>query len=426
MAAPTVADRHDLVRIAPDPSASERQRRLRARRRWTRRAVGLLATVAIAASVAVMLQPKPVPAEVTTVSRGPMRVTIDESGRTRVRDRYAVLAVLAGDLDRIDLRPGDAVTRGEVIARIVPQVPALLDPRSRAEASARVAAATAAALRAQTEVTRLELALQHSRDDADRTARLVASGSISPDEGKNAQLDVDLRTKELASARFGWETATHEAELARAALTRYGDANRTRDEFDIASPIDGRVLRVLQSSAGPVAPSTPLLELGDPRDLEIVVDVLTEDAGGIPSRAEVTLDRWGGSRPLSGHVRLVEPSAFTRLSALGVEEQRVNVVIDFDDPPDQRPALGDGYRVETHVVTWESPDVLTVAASAVFRQGGGWAVFAVADDRAHLRPVEIGKRNSSQVEILTGLLEGDRVVIHPSEKLADGVRVAAP
>lgn len=426
MGAPTLADRPDLVRIVPDPGMIEQQRRVRARRRWTRRVLGLAAAVATALSVAVMLRPKPVPAEVTTVSRGVMKVTIDESGRTRVRDRYTVLAALAGDLDRIGLRAGDVVTRGEVIARIVPQAPALLDPRSRAEASARVAAATAAALRAQTEVTRLELALQHSRDDAERTGRLVASGSVSPDEGKNARLDVELRTKELASARFASETATHEAELARAALTRYGDASRTRDEFDIASPIDGRVLRVLQPSGGPVAPSTPLLELGDPRDLEVVVDVLTEDAVGIPDHAEVTLDRWGGSGPLSGHVRLVEPSAFTKLSALGVEEQRVNVVIDFDDPPGGRPALGDGYRVEAHVLTWERPDVLGVAASAAFRQAGGWAVFVVTGDRVHLRPVEIGRRNSSEVEVLSGLVDGDRVVIHPGEKLADGVRVATP
>ncbi|HEX8789531.1 MAG TPA: efflux RND transporter periplasmic adaptor subunit [Polyangiaceae bacterium] len=394
------------------------------RKRWARRVLGLLAIAGVGASVAVLLRPEPVPAEVTTASLGTMKVTIDESGRTRVRDRYVVLAALAGDLNRIELRAGDAVTRGQVIARIIPQAPALLDPRSRAEASARVAAATAAALRAQTEVARLELALQHARDDADRTARLVASGSVSPDEGKNARLDVELRNKELASARFGSETAAHEAELARAALMRYGDASKTRDEFDIASPIDGRVLRVLQSSEGPVAPSTPLLELGDPRDLEVVVDVLTQDAVGIPNRAEVTLDRWGGAGPLAGHVRLVEPSAFTRLSALGVEEQRVNVVIDFDDPPERRPALGDGYRVETHVVTWEGSGVLRVTASAAFREGGGWAVFVVVDDRVHLRPIEIGRRNSSQLEVLSGLLDGDRVVIHPSEKLADGVRVA--
>jgi len=354
-----------------------------------------------------------------------MQVTIEEAGRTRVRDRYVVLAPLGGDLARIALRPGDKIERGTMLARIVPQAPALLDPRSRAEATARLGTAQAASQQARANVAHAELALEHTRGDAERMKTLGARGAVSPDEAAHTEFELKLRAQEVASARFGAEVAAHEVEMARAVLARYGDAAKGGEAFEIVSPIAGRVLRVMQSSAGTVLPSTPLLELGDPAELEVVVDVLTEDAVTIPPRAKVVLDRWGGPWPLAAHVRLVEPSAFTRLSALGVEEQRVSVVIDFDEPVERRTELGDGYRVEARIVTWEKDGVTVVPASAVFRQGEGWAVFVATLGRAQRRMVGVGRRNASEVQIVSGLSVGDRVVLHPSDKVEDGVRIAS-
>ncbi len=420
----TTAAESDLLRAARDPARAERRKRAQARRRWARRVLALVLAGALAAALAVAARPRPVAVELATARRGPMEVTIEEDGRTRVRDRYVVVAPLSGDLARITLRSGDAVERGSIVARIVPQAPSLLDPRSRAEATARLGTAQATSRRSQAEVARAELAVEHARRDADRLRRLAASGSLSEDEATNAEFDLGLREKELASARFGAETATHEVEVASAALGRYGDASKARDAFEIPSPIKGRVLKVNQPSAGMVAASTPLVELGDPTELEAVVDVLTEDAVRIPPHAKVVFDRWGGPWPLAAHVRVVEPSAFTRLSALGVEEQRVGVVVDFDEPLERRAALGDGYRVEAHIVTWQSGDVVTVPASALFRRRGGWAAFVAVDGRARLRDVELGRRNATEIQIVSGLSEGDRVILHPSDTVEDGVRVA--
>jgi HlyD family secretion protein len=419
--APT--DEPDVLRAALDPETLRKRRRLQARRRWVRRALLLVLGGALVTALVLAAWPRPAAVELAAARRGRMQVTIDEDGRTRVRDRYVVLAPLIGDLSRIALRVGDRVERGTVIARIVPQAPALLDPRSRAEAVARLGTAQSSSQRSRVDVARAELALQHVRGDAERVKRLAESGSVSADEAANAELEVGLRAQELASARFGAETAAHEVEMASAALGRYGDAVKARDAFEIPSPISGRVLRVNQSSAGMVAASTPLLELGDPTELEVVVDVLTEDAVRIPPHARVVFDRWGGPWPLAAHVRVVEPAAFTRLSALGVEEQRASVVIDFDDPLERRAALGDGYRVEAHIVTWQGDDAIVVPTSAVFRRAEGWAAFVVAAGRARLRTVALGHRNASEVEIVSGLSEGDEVVVHPSDRIEDGVRV---
>lgn len=416
-------DKPDILGAARDPVLIEKRRRAQARKRWVKRGIALAVAAALSAALLVAVRPRPAVVELATVRRGAMQVTIDEAGRTRVRDRYVVLAPLAGDLARITLRPGDEIDAGALLARIIPQAPALLDPRSRAEATARLATAQAAAQQARADVTHSELALEHARADAQRMKELRAKGSVSPDIAEHAEFESTLRTQELASARFGEAVAIHQVEMARAAISRYGDATKGSEAFDIVSPIAGRVLRVMQSSAGMVAPSTPIVELGDPTELEVVVDVLTEDAVRIPPRAKVTLDRWGGPWPLAAHVRVVEPSAFTRLSALGVEEQRVSVVIDFDEPLERRAELGDGYRVEAHIVTWEKDGVIVVPSSAVFREREGWATFVATEGRARLRMVGIGHRSTSDVEITSGLSAGDQVVIHPSDKVEDGVRV---
>jgi len=424
--APQKNDEPDILGAARDPVLIEKRRRARARTRWVKRGIGLVVVVALAAVLIFAARPRPVAVELATARRGTMQVTVEEAARTRVRDRYVVLAPLAGDLARVTLRPGDEIEAGALLARIVPQTPALLDPRSRAEATARLGTAQAASQQARANVTLAELALEHARGDAERMKSLGAKGSVSPDAAAHAEFESGLRAQELAAARFGVTVATHEVEMARAALARYGNATKGGDAFDIVSPIAGRVLRVVQSSAGMVSPSTPLLEVGDPTELEVVADVLTEDAVRITPGAKVILDRWGGPWPLAAHVSVIEPSAFTRLSALGVEEQRVSIVIDFDEPLERRAELGDGYRVEAHIVTWQKDDVLVVPSSAVFRHRDGWATFVAIQGRARLRMLGIGHRSTSDVEVTSGLSAGDQVVIHPSDKVEDSVRVEQP
>ena len=407
-----------------DPARAQARRKAQAKKRWIKRIVGACVVLAAVAALVFAARPAPVVAEIAKTRRGPMQVTIDEAGRTRVRDRYVVLAPLAGDLTRITLRPGDPIARGQTLAQIVPQAPSLLDSRSRAEATARLRTSQSALLQAQANVTHAQLSLEHAQGDAERMRKLAANGTVNPDDAAHTQFEVNLRTQELASARFGADTAAHEVEMATAVLARYGNPSQQRDAFEIASPIEGRVLRVVQSSAGAIAPSTPLIELGDPREMEVVVDVLTEDAVRIPPRAKVVLDRWGGPWTLDAHARIVEPSAFTRLSALGVEEQRVSVVIDFDDPLERRAELGDGYRVEARIVSWENADVIAIPSSAAFRRVDGWAVFVVDQGRARLQKVEIGERSMTEVQILSGVAEGQEVILHPSDKVEDGARIA--
>jgi HlyD family secretion protein len=265
-------------------------------------------------------------------------------------------------------------------------------------------------------------ALDFARRDAARQQALLREGATAPQAAEQAELAERTRREELASAQFGLRVAESEVRLAQAALQRLGAAPGPRSEqLEVRSPVDGQVLKVMQESEGVVQPGTALLEIGDPAALELVVDVLTADAVAIQPGTPVVIERWGGTSDLHGRVHRVEPSAFTRVSALGVEEQRVNVLINLDEPREQWVALGDGYRVETRIVVWQAPDVLRVPAGAVFRHTG-WAVYAVEHGVVRLRPVEMGHRNGVQVEILSGLRPGERVVVYPSDKVVDGVK----
>lgn len=407
-----------------DDAATRKTKRARKRVRIRLLTMGFAVLLVTAAVVAAW--PKPLVVEEAPVRVDALEVTVDEPGRARVRDRYVVYAPLGGDVARIELRPGDAVGRGTQLANVMPASPALLDPRTRVEATARVAAADAAAAQTITQVARAETAFRDASEDLDASRKLFASGSIAAERLRHDELAQRLREQELAAARFSAKVASHEADVARAALRRYSEGPSARDPFVVTSPVSGRVLRVLHESAGVVAPGTALLEIGDPESLEIVVEVLTADAVRIAAGAPARLERWGGEKALEGHVRLVEPSAFTKISALGVEEQRVNVLLDIDDPRQTRSRLGDGYRVEARIVTWKENAVVVVPAGAVFRRGDDWAVFVDVDARARLRTVHIGQRGAHDVQILSGVSTGDRVIVHPSTAVSDGARVKAP
>jgi HlyD family secretion protein len=400
--------------------------------RWLKRGLGVLFVAGLVVATVSALMPKPVPVDVAVLARGPMRVTIDEDGKTRVTDRYVVSAPLAGTIGRMTLHPGDHIEQGGLIATIEATEPPLLDAQSRAEAEARFKAAEASKRQASAAASRAKAAAEFARNERDRTAALVAKGSFAERNLDLAELDLKTREQELESSGFGVRVAQYEVERARAALERI-DAHAAKQDgktkvedagavVHVNSPITGTVLRVLREHEGVVTPGLSLLELADPDALEIVVDVLTSDAVQIERGAMVEIRGWGGDVPLNGRVRLVEPSAFTKISALGVEEQRVNVVIELLDKPEGF-VIGDGYRVEVSIVVWQSEDVLLLPVAALFRDGERWAVWVVEADVARLQVIELGKRQGLWVEVSAGLEAGQTVIVHPSDAITEGVEL---
>jgi HlyD family secretion protein len=401
------------------------QARRRARRRVLKRSVYTLGGIGVVAAITVAWMPRPVPAEIATATRGPLRVTVDEDGQARVKDRYVVSAPLAGTVGRIARDPGDPIQQGDVLARIAPVAPALLDVRARTTAQARLQQSLAAQQQSQVQIDRAKTAFEGAREEAERQRQLVKRGAGVAAALDQAELAERRAAHELDATRFGARVSEYEVEMARAALERMPGGGGGGAQLDVPSPINGRVLKVLHKSEGVVQPGTALVEVGDPDALEVAVDVLTSDAARIRAGAPVTLDRWGGP-DLEGRVRRIEPSAFTRLSALGVEEQRVNLLVDLTSPRSAWAALGDGYRVEAHIVVWDGSEVVRVPTSALFRAGDKWALFRVEGGRAKLTSVNIGHRTAREAEVISGVNAGDRVVAHPSDRITDGIRVAAP
>jgi HlyD family secretion protein len=375
----------------------------------------VLALVAGAALAAAALRPRPVLVETAAVRRGPLRVSIEEDGETRIHHRYVTGAPVAGRLERITLHPGDAVQAGEVVARLDP---APLDPRSRRQAEARLAAAEASKREADALVQRAQTALEQARRTLRRVEKLAREQVIAADELDVARTTAHTAESDLDAVRFRARAATFDVANARAALLDASEAG-SGSTVPVLAPVDGRVLRVCEECEKVVPAGTPLLELGDPGELEVVVDVLSSDAVQVRPGAPMWLEA-GDGKTLRGRVRNVEPSGFTKVSPLGVEEQRVNVIGDLVDHPAE---LGDRFRVEAQIVLWESRDVLQAPAGALFREGEGWAVFTVGDGRARLRPVRIGHRNPDAAEILDGLKAGETVIVHPSDAVEDGTRV---
>ena len=391
---------------------------------WRRRIfLGLLA-VLIAAGLFYGFRPQPVAVDLGTATRGPLRVTVEQEGKTRVVDRYVISAPVAAYAQRIDFAVGDTVQRDEPVVRLEPLRAEVLDPRQRAAAEARVAAAKAAVNAAQQNVDAAKAGADLAQKELRRIRKLRADGYVGQDAEDRAAAEAERSAAQLRSAQFAVDTARYEMEAARTALRYAAEPAASKEPIIVRAPVAGAVLKIPRKSEGVVASGQALMEIGDPRALEVEVDVLSADAVRLHPGTKVEFERWGGAGKLEGKVRTVEPVGFTKVSALGVEEQRVWVIVDFTSPASQWQSLGDGYRVEASFILWEGNDVLQVPASALFREGEGWALFVVQGDKAVKRDVQVGQRNGLSAQILSGINEGDRVIVHPDDQVHDGVRVA--
>jgi HlyD family secretion protein len=378
----------------------------------------------VGALLAVALWPETTPVDAAAAERGRIVVTVDEEGQTRVRDRYVVSAPVAGRVLRIELEPGDPVKEGDVVARVRPEMPALLDPRTRAEAQAALDSARAVLGRARADEQRARTTQKRTESDLERTKQLRAAGLATAQELDLAQADAAAAAEAARAAAYAVRAATADVERAQARLRTPAASNSSSTRaVEVRAPAGGVILRRLRESESVVPGGEPLLEIGDPNELEIVSDLLSTDAVRVKPGARAIIDQWGGGRTLDAKVRLVEPSGFTKISALGVEEQRVNVILDFVDPAGAWAALGDGYRVEVRVVVAERPDALKVPTSALFRQGERWAVYVIENGRARVRELQIGLQTGVEAEVTQGLSQGERVIVHPGDTLSDGARV---
>jgi HlyD family secretion protein len=390
------------------------------------RLLWVVAALGVCLGLLYAVVPRPAVVEIGGVTRGRFLQTADDDGKTRVRDRFIVSAPLNGVLQRVTLEAGDLVKEGGNVAMIMPSVPALLDVRTETALTERVGATEAARGRALAAVARVRATLQQAAVDYNRARELDKANAISKIEVDRARLLVDVTSRELAAAQLEEHAAEHEIAQAKAALARFKQSSRGSPSdipFDVLSPVSGEVFRVIQENEGPVALGAPIMEVANPSDLEVVVDVLSTDAVQIKPGADVILERWGGP-PLAGRVRLIEPSAFTKISALGVEEQRVNVIIDFTSPHEQWSALGDGFKVDARIVVYENDNAVKIPTSALFRHGEQWAAYVIANGRAWLRDIRIGHRSGTEAEVLDGVKPGDQVVVYPSDAVRDGVRIS--
>ena len=391
------------------------------------RIVGAMVLLVLAAAIYFALRTPPLEVEVGAVDRGPMTVTVDDLGETRVTDMYVVSAPISGELLRVPLKPGDRIDPGRtVLARIRPAGPGLLDARTVAqtEASIRALQAQLAATRDRLAEARAEREL--AERELARTAELATRGFVSRAALDRATAVRDRSLAATAEAADMVESARQSLAAARASLMTSASPGRGRGAVAVTAPVGGFVMRVPQESERVVVAGTPLLEIGDPARLEMVTDLLSADAVRVREGADVLIEDWGGERPLRGRVRRIEPYGFLKISALGVEEQRVNVIIDFAEPHEAWRRLGHGFRGRVRIATWSAPGVLRVPVSALFRSGPDWAVFAVGDDgKARLTRVRIGRMNDEVAEVLGGLRPGSRVILHPGDRLEDGLAVRA-
>jgi len=372
--------------------------------------------------LAMALWPETLEVDTAVISRGSLVVTVDEEGRTRVRDRFVVSAPLGGRVLRIELEPGDRVRRGDVVARVDAGAPPLLDVRARADMEAAVNGARAVRERAQAEEQRARAALALAEREVLRSRTLAAAGALPAQDADARETEAQLAGEAVSAAAAAVRAAT--AELERALVPLAAPSPQTlAGVVPVRAPVDGTILRRLRESESVVPPGEPLVEIGDPAKLEIVADLLSTDAVRVTVGARATIEQWGGAAPFGATITRIEPSGFTKISALGVEEQRVNVILAMADQASEDAVLGDGYRVEVRIVVWEADHVLKVPTSALFRDGERWAVYVVNEGRARRTFVEIGRQTGREAEVLSGLPEGAQVIVHPGDLIRDGVRV---
>jgi len=394
-----------------------------------RRVLYPLLLVTVVAMIGYSFLPTPVTVTLAKAIVGPLSITVQEDGMTRIKEKYTVSVPLAGRLRRIDLHPGDSVSQGEsVLAVLDPQPPSLLDPRSRAEAEARAEAADMRYHETGPLVEQAKAAAEILKEEFQRAEKLFERSGVSHEVFDRARLEARMAEERLRAAEFARQVADYERKLARAALIHtQRDPNASLEQpewrIEIRSPISGRVLRVFQESAMPVAAGAPILEVGNPLDLEIVVDVLSNDAVRILPGQKADLLNWGGDQPIPARVRLVEPSAFTKISALGVEEQRVNVILDLTDPESDARRLGDRFRVDAKIEVDRADQAILIPNGAIFRQADQTSVFIVRNRRAYLRAIRTGRRGESMTEVLDGLAAGESIITYPSDKVAHGVLI---
>jgi HlyD family secretion protein len=386
---------------------------------WTAAAIVIVAMLVFA------FRPQAVAVDMAEVTRGPMVVAVRDEGRTRVRNDYVVSAPVGGQLLRVPYKAGAAVNAGETVARILPADPAFLDARTRSELAAAVESAEASLAAADAEAERADARLRYARMEVERLELLRARELTSVDALDRARLQLRVAETDLGAAAGSVRMRRAELGAARVRLqqpTAVGDDGAV---VEVRAPITGRVLSVTRESSSVIEAGAEIMTLGDPRDLEVLVELLSTDAVEVRDDAPVEIENWGRARmPLRGRVRLVEPYGDLKISALGVEEQRVNVIVDFVDPPEQWASLGHGYRIEAAIETWRGDDVVQVPVSALFRDGNHWAVYRVVSERAEMTPVEVGHDNGRTAEILSGLEAGQTIVLYPGEQVGDGVRVA--
>ena len=389
-----------------------------------RKLISWSALLGFIALIASGLRTQPVEVELGELSPGPLTVHVIEEGKTRVRNRYVVSTPVAGQMGRVRLKAGDEVRAGETVITVIePALSPLLDPRAKAQSEARVQMASAARQQAEEALEMTKTAAQFAKTNWERVNRVESKGTVSETDRDNAERDAAMRTQEVRSSEFAAKVAAFELEQAKAALLQLQSPAKDGAVVEVRSPVSGRILKLLQESAMPVTPGTAIVEVGDPADIEIEAEILSRDAVTIKPGAPVSIEQWGGQQPLQGRVRLVEPAAFTKVSALGVEEQRVIVLSDFTDPPAAVKALGDRYRVEVKVAIWHADSVLLIPSGALFREGNFWKTFLFADGKAKRVTVEAGHSDGRMTEVLGGLKQGDMVLLHPPDTVKDGSAV---
>lgn len=391
-----------------------------------RRYLLIAAGIAIAAAIAIVtLRPAPQLVETGTVSKGVMEVVVREEGRTEIHERYVVSAPVTGYMPRLNFHVGDELRNGELIVNLQPSRSAALDPRSRAQAEAEAERAAAALQAAHTNAEAARARADFAEQEHQRLKELFETGTVSRQVLDNAEYQLRDARAHLRSAEFTIDVAQHELDAARTRLEYSGSTpdSELADTIAVRAPTGGVILEVERESEGVVNAGEAIVAIGDPETLEAQIDVLSADAVQIEAGMPVRLVRWGGDAPLDGRVRLIEPVGFTKISALGVEEQRVRVRVELISPRDVWQRLGDGYRVEAEFLLWQADSVLRVPAGALFKQENRWMAFVIRDGRAYAQPVEIGHRGEQWAEVISGLAEGDKVVLYPDASLREAVRV---